>query len=99
MYLCERVRSRVSRVVRNRIELTGVTPEADRAEEWATERARAARFSHRAASKYGRLVRDAYLAACEVLVATRKETPTIRISVEDRGLKPKIELITGRQDR
>ena len=85
-------------VVKTRIELSGSAPEADKAEEWARTRAREARLSSRAATAFGRHVRDSYHAACEVLVTTRRENPKIRISVENGDLTPRIELVT-RDDR
>ena len=80
--------------MKTKIELSGSAPEADKAEEWATGRAREARLSRRAAAAFGRNVRDAYNAAREVLVATRREEPAIRISVDDGDLKTRIELVT-----
>lgn len=79
--------------MKNRIELSGDAPEAEAAEAWARDRAREARLSGRAASNYGRQVRDAYLAACSVFVSSQPERPKVRISVEAAKLTPRIELV------
>lgn len=79
--------------MKDRIVLCGRGGEAETAEIWATERARAARRTVHAARQYGLRVRHAYEEACHALVSGSEKRPTLEITIEPNNLSPRIDLI------
>ena len=72
--------------MKDRIVLCGRGGEAETAEAWAAERARAARRTRHAVRLYGQRVRHAYEEACHVLVSGGANRPTLEITIESADL-------------
>ena len=90
----KKVSSEVTRMNRrDRIVLCGSGDEAETAAAWAEARARDARRSSAAAQRYGMRVRVAYEEACHLLVSRGGESPAIQITIAERDLTPRIDLV------
>lgn len=87
---------RVKSAMKDRIVLCGRGGEAELAETWAAERARAARRTLHAARACGRRVRHAYEEACHMLVSGAEERPALQISLDPKSLSPRIDLVPTR---
>lgn len=78
---------------RDRIVLCGSGNEADIAAAWAEARARDARRSLAASQRYGARIRTAYEEACHLLVSGGEHQPAIQITIEQRDLTPRLDLV------